>query len=313
MLLRVRNAALGMLLLAGLLLNALCWLQASILVHNPMEKRKPPQRAPDAMGLIYQDVQVQAADGLVLHGWFVPGRNGALVMLQHGYKWHREGHLEEARLLHDAGYNVLVTSVRAHDINAGDLISFGVREMQDLDAWLAFAQLQLPIDTSRIGMLGDSLGGSMVLQFAAANPAIRAVVTHSAFSSLQDTIDTSVQHFTGLPAFPFAPLIAWWAERIVGFDVASVDATRWIAALAPRPVLIIHSITDTVISPDSGQRLFDAAGEPRELWLAAGVDHAAFDKSHPQEFARRVTGFFDRSLQPDGSMAPAPVSSADAP
>ena len=62
MLLRVRNAALGMLLLAGLLLNALCWWQASILVHNPVEKRKPPQRAPDAMGLIYQDVQVQAAD-----------------------------------------------------------------------------------------------------------------------------------------------------------------------------------------------------------------------------------------------------------
>lgn len=78
--------------------------------------------------------------------------------MQHGYKWDRMGHLEEAVMLSQAGYGVLVMSVRSHDVNAGETITFGVEEMKDLDAWYRFAR-QLPdINPGRIGMLGDSLG-----------------------------------------------------------------------------------------------------------------------------------------------------------
>ena len=292
-----------------LALNFVAAGQADRLIHNPLSARPPLRQTPADAGLDYRDVSVVTSDNLELHGWFIPGTNSALVMMQHGYKVSRTLHLEEAAMFARAGYNVLVTSVRAHDVNPGDTITFGHEEMKDLDAWYHLA-LTLPgIDPERIGMLGNSLGGSLVIEYAAENTGIAAVVAHSAFSSMRDTIETSVRHFTGLPAFPFAPLIRFWAERELGFSIDDIDAKQWIGRISPRPVLIIHSLDDTVISPDSGQLLYEAAGEPKSLWQEHGITHADFDTAMPEEFERRVVGFFDAAFFP--AAAPAPERSGD--
>jgi fermentation-respiration switch protein FrsA (DUF1100 family) len=191
---------------------------------------------------------------------------------------------------------VLITSVRAHDLSDGELITFGKHEMEDLGAWHRFASTLPDVDERRIGMLGNSLGGTLAIEFAARTPAIRAVAANSAFSSLEDTLETSVRFFSGLPPFPFVPLIAFWAEREADIRVDSVNATRWIARLSPRPVLLMQGGADVVISIASGERLFDAAGEPKELWFEPKVGHAGFDRALPGEYERRVVGFFDRHL-----------------
>jgi len=152
------------------------------------------------------------------------------------------------------------------------------------------------IDTNRIGILGNSLGGTLAIEFAAGTPGVRAVVANSAFSSLTDTLETSLRFFTGLPSFPFAPLITFFAEREARIRVADVDATRWIGRLSPRPVFLMQGGSDVVISRQSGQRLFDAAGEPRELWYEPKIAHSGFDNALPEEYERRVVGFFTRYL-----------------
>ena len=134
----------------------------------------------------------------------------------------------------------------------------------------------------------------MVTQYASQHDTIKAVVAHSAFSSLKDTIATSVTHYTGLPAFPFAPLIQFWAEIDLDIDTDAVDAKQWIGNISPRPVFIINSLDDEVISPDSGELLFAAAQEPKQLWQEYGVDHAEFDEAFPEQYAEKVIGFFDR-------------------
>jgi esterase/lipase len=219
-------------------------------------------------------------------------------MMQHGYKYNRQGLLEEASMMHEAGFNVLITSVRSHDYNKGELITFGINEQQDLAAWYDLATNELPVNPSKIGMLGESLGGSMSIQYAVTNPSVRAVVLHSAFSSLQDTINTSVTYFTGLPAFPFAPMITFWAELILGFSVDQVDATRWISDFSPRPVLIIHSTTDLVISQKSGELLYQSASEPKTLWQESGIEHVGFDKARADDFSQKVGEFFTNALKP---------------
>jgi fermentation-respiration switch protein FrsA (DUF1100 family) len=286
----------------AVLLNLFAIWQAHGLVTHPMSSRRTVDKTPADFGLDYRDVQVTSSDGFTLSGWLIESRNGAVILMQHGYKWDRMGHLEEAVMLSRAGYGVLVMSVRSHDVNAGETITFGVEEMKDLDAWYRFTR-QLPdINPGRIGMLGDSLGGSLVIQYAAANNGIAAVVAHSAFSSLQDTIETSIRHFTGLPPFPFAPMIRFWAERETGIDIGTIDTKRWIGEISPRPVLIIHSLDDDVISTSSGERLFEAAGEPRELWLEHGIGHADFDSALPEEFERRIVKFFDAALLEAGRL-----------
>lgn len=271
--------------------------EARRLVSNPMATRRLPTRTPIDVGLLYDDVAITTPDGLRLAGWSIPSQNGALVLALHGYKTDRGNLLEEAAMLAQHGYGVLIPAMRAHDLSDGDIISFGARELDDLQQWLTFASALPEVDADRLLLLGNSLGGTLAIQLAARNPSIRAVATNSAFSSLTDTLETSIRFFTGLPPFPFAPLIAIWAERAAGMDVEDVDASREIASISPRPVLLMQGGADEVISTTSGQRLYDAAREPKTLWFDPLVGHTRFDTARPAEYEKRVVSLFESALQ----------------
>ncbi len=270
--------------------------QAHDLVTNPIGERGDIDQTPADYGLVYEDVSVTTPDGLKLVGWYIPSQNGAVIMAQRGYKGNRTGLLEEAAMLNKHGYGVLLTTVRAHDLSDGEVISFGANEMQDLEAWYQSLLGRDEVDPDRIGILGNSMGGSLAIQYAAQNENIQATVVHSAFSSLDDTVATSIEFFTGLPAFPFAPAIVFWSEQELGFDSSEVSAKTWIHQLSPRPVLLLQGGADTVISAESGQLLYDAAREPKELWFEPELGHTAFDTELPEQFEIRGVGFFDQYL-----------------
>ena len=274
--------------------------EARRLLTNPVETRMQATRTPRDFGMPYRDVTVTTPDGLSLAGWWVPSRNGAAVIAQHGYKASRGEMLNEAAMLHRRGFGVLLSTLRAHDRSDGDLITFGRLEMDDMAAWYAFVRADPQVDPARIGLLGNSMGATLAIQFAARTPSVAAVVAHSPFSSLPDTLETSVRFFTGLPPYPFAPMIAFWAEQMAGIELQDVDARPWIAQLSPRPVFLLQGGADVVVSTEGGQRLYEAAQEPKELWFDPKVGHAAFDGVRAGEYERRVGGFFDRYLRGTG-------------
>lgn len=270
--------------------------EAVRLITNPMSTRNLPAKRPIDYGLVFDDVAITRPDGARLVAWYVPGTNGAVIIALHGYKSHRGEMSNEAALLNRRGYGILQPAMRTHDMSDGDVITFGRRELDDIQAWYDFVLAEPGVDRRRIGLLGNSLGGTLAIEFAARQPGVRAVAANSAFSSLRDTIDTSVRFFTGMPPFPFAPMIEFWAERQAGITVDDVDAKAWIGRISPRPVLLMQGGADVVIDKASGQRLYDAAGEPKELWFDANVGHARFDTARPDEYERRVGQFFDTYL-----------------
>ena len=286
------------------LLGAFAWKtreEAHRLITNARAGRKIAIDTPASRRLPFEDVKVTTTDGQTLHGWFIPAgpalsSSKGTVMIAHGYKDERSSMLGVAEILHRHGYRVLVTSFRGHDINDGETISFGLRERADLAAFHEYLRGRADVDQARIGLFGVSMGATIAIGHTADNPAIRALVSDCAFSSIADTVETSVRFFTGLPAFPFAPAIVFWTERAIGGRVADIDAKKWIARIAPRPVLVMQGGADRVVSADSGARLFEAAGQPKELWFEPDVAHAEFLKSKPAEFERRLTQFFDRNL-----------------
>lgn len=286
----------GVLLVAAIGVLTVTKNEAHKLITAPLETRNLPEKSPADFDMIYEDVEVFSADGTKLVGWFVPSQNGAVILMQHGYKSDREELLNEAGMMYRHGYGILLTTVRAHDHSEGELITFGMYEVDDMEAWYQYLLTRQDIDPERIGILGNSYGGMLAIQYAARNPNIKAVVADSAFSSLNDTVETSVTYFTDLPAFPFAPLIVFWAERETGFKTEDIDATQWIKQISPRPVFLMQGGADVVISAESGQRLYDAAGEPKELWFDPALGHVGFDKDRAAEFEERVSEFFDKYL-----------------
>ncbi len=304
---RLRAGLLILIVLAGL---GFAWKtrdEAQTLATNPRETRKVARSTPAMRRLAFEDVDVTTRDGLKLKGWWVPApidpstRGQAAprgsILIAHGYKDDRSSMLGVAEILHRHGFNVLVTSFRGHDDNDGETISFGLRERADLDAFYRYLVARPDVDRARIGLFGVSMGGTISIGYAAENPGIRALVSDCAFSSIADTVETSIRFFTGLPAFPFAPAIVFWTERAIGGSMAEIDAKKWIARIAPRPVLLMQGGADRVVSADSGRLLFEAAGQPKELWLEPEVGHAEFLKSKPEEFERRLAEFFSRNLR----------------
>jgi pimeloyl-ACP methyl ester carboxylesterase len=272
--------------------------EAHRLVTNPRDLRAMPRATPADFEMPFEDVAVTTSDGLTLRGWFVPSWNGATVLLVHGYKDSRGNLLGVARILHRHGYGVLLASLRAHDASDGETISFGHHEIKDLAAWHAHLGARPDVDGSRLGILGVSLGGTIAIRYASETPSVAALVADSAFSSIEDTIENSIRFFTGLPPFPFAPLIEFWTERELDIVVEEIDAKAWIGRIGPRPVFLLQGGADVVISPESGAKLYEAAADPKELWFDPELGHTQFLKRRPDEFERRVVGFFHRALSP---------------
>jgi len=286
--------ALVLVITAGLLVKTRS--EAYNLLHSPMATRDLPDETPKDYNLPFEDITITNPDGQKIVAWFIPSENGAVIIMQHGYKSTRSELLNEAEMMHRHGYGVLVTSIRAHDYSEGELITLGKYEVNDMEAWYQYLLTRNDIDPEKIGIIGNSYGGMLSIQFASQNQNIKAVVANSAFSSINDTVATSVKHFTGLPEFPFVPLIVFWAEQSTGIKMEEIDATQWIPLISPRPVFLMQGGADTVVSPNSGQLLYDAAKEPKELWFDPALGHVEFDTERAEEYEARVVAFFDKYL-----------------
>lgn len=270
--------------------------QAQMLVYNPPEQRDPIWQVPTDYGLDYETITLTSEDNYKLVAWYIPSRNQAAVIVPTGYKDNRADMLDYAHILARHNYGVIVLDLRAHGSSEGDLISFGRYEVHDMEAAYQYLLGRPDVNPERIGELGVSLGGVVVILHAAQNQEIKAVVAESAFASLGDEVATGVKEITGLPSFPFAPMIQWFAEQETGFDADEVAAIEHIGLISPRPVFLLQGGADTVIPSDSGQRLYDAAGEPRELWFEPDLGHSAFSQDLAEEYEDRIISFFDQYL-----------------
>jgi len=270
--------------------------EAHKMVIHPMETREMPGETPADYGLPFEEVAVTTADGLQLVGWYIAGENGAAVIAQHGYKGTRANLLYTAQVLHEHGYGVLLSTFRTHDASEGERITLGKEEMQDFDAWYQFLLEREDVDPARIAIFGESYGGTLATKYATQNPEIRALILHSALATFTDSVDKVVYHYTGLPPFPFSPMMMFWAGQEIDLDVSTVDATVWIRDVHC-PVFVLQGGQDDHISIDSGQKLYDAANEPKEYWFEPGAAHHGLDENpYKEEFEERVIAFYDQHL-----------------
>ncbi len=134
------------------------------------------------------------------------------------------------------------------------------------------------------------MGAATLIRAAADFPEIEALFLDSSFASLND-------EFNFLVPYPVInPLAKAIAQVETGIDLNEVSPLAEIGKISPRPVYIVQGLKDTVAPPDSGERLFEAAHEPRFLWIDENAPHLAIYVDNPRKYQRRLVDFFDEWL-----------------
>ncbi|CAG0992236.1 hypothetical protein ANAEL_02367 [Anaerolineales bacterium] len=237
-------------------------------------------------GVPYQDVELTTADGVNLAAWHTPTKNGIVILVAHGYNGARPEDIHA--MFAQNGYGVISWDFRAHGASGGETCSLGYYEQLDAEAALDYALSQPGVE--HIGAWGGSMGGATMLLTAAKRPEIEAVVSDSAFPTLEDVIKLNT------PIKIMQPFVLFFAEQQTGVGLDQVRPVDAIAKISPRAVLVIDGWEGSAIVMNSPHRLFDAAGEPKELWMEDGVPHLGMFGHDPQKYERRVIGFFDEYL-----------------
>lgn len=291
----------------GLYLGVCAFVLATLI----MPERRQTEPTPTELGFVdAEPVSFPSqTDQLVLRGWLVPSGGERAVILVHGIHsdaWDCQTP-DIARAYVAAGFTVLLFDLRAHGRSDGERIGLGLLERGDIRAAVTLLK-QRGFSGGKIGIHGTSYGAATAILATEEIPAIGAVVADSAFADIGDVIDGELRRQTGLPATVarvLMPGMDWLAKRLYSVRLDRAVPERAISGIAPRPILLIHGLRDTVIPFEHARRLKAAAGAAAELWAIPG-EHTQGVRMTPRcsepapiraAFLSKVVGFFERNLR----------------
>ena len=241
------------------------------------------------LGAAYEDVEFTTSDGLKLKGWYVPSKNGAAVISFPG----RSGTQDEARMLARHGYGVLLFDRRGEGESEGDPNAFGWQGERDIHAAVAFLQRRPDVDPARIGGIGLSVGGEMMIEAAAESSALKAIVSEGASGrSVRDILANPERTWQEVLGNGVATATtALFTNKLPPADLRSL-----VPKIAPRRVLFIYGERGQSVEEPANRAFYADAREPKAIWEVPEAGHVGGLEARPEEYERRVIGFFDGAL-----------------
>ena len=233
----------------------LLWLFQRRLLYFPTPGPVPPA-ASAITGA--EDVAFDTADGLRLHGWFVPPAGAVdnparpAVLVCNGNGGDRSMRAPLAAALSRMGLAVLLFDYRGYGGNPGHPTEEGLAA--DARAALGYLAGRPGVDPARIVYFGESLGAAVALRLATER-APAALVLRSPFASLAEV---------GRRHYPVLPVSLLLRDR---YDSAAL------AGRLDAPLLVVAGGRDRIVPASHSRRLFDAAPQPKRLVVLEGADH----------------------------------------
>jgi len=233
---------------------------------------------PEDWGLEFEDVFLDTKDNIRLHGWFIP-RQGAnfTLLFFHGNAGNISHRGDSIRIFHRLGLNVFILDYRGYGKSQGIPSEQGLYEDADT-AWRYLTQVK-DIEPKNIVIFGRSLGGAIATKLASQVPAGKLIL-ESTFSSSKD-----------IAKYIF-PLLSYIVYLRFGFN--SEERIKNITY----PVLVIHSPDDEIIPFRLGEKVFQAANEPKTFFRIEGNHNSGFYQSQPN-YEQALGRFLPENIKPD--------------
>ncbi len=241
---------------------------------------------PADIGLPFREITFKAADDVELFGWWVgeppskeKGKQRDVVLFCHGNGGNISHRLDSLIIFNKLGLDIFIFDYRGYGKSEGKPSEEGT--YRDVEAAWKYLVERERVQPARIILFGRSLGGAVAAPLAVKVKA-KALILESTFTSVPDL---------GAQVYPLLPV-----RLLARFKYDTRLCLREIAETRPMPVLIIHSREDEMIPFQHGEKLFEAAGEPKKFLLISGSHNAGFINS-AKVYVEGLREFFS-SLSP---------------
>ena len=232
---------------------------------------------PEQVGLVGEDVFLVTADGVRIHAFWLPaeGATRALLFL-HGNAGNASHRLPNAAELVALGTSVLLLDYRGYGLSEGSPSEQGAYE--DARAGLAHLALERGFADDRIVVFGRSIGGAVAVDLVQ-DRSLAGVILESTFTSL-----------SGMAASILPPAAPFVRGRF--------DAETKIKRLRS-PLLFFHGDRDEIVPYRLGQKLFEAAPEPKAFETIRGAGHNDTTQVGGRPYFERIGRFLDEVAAPE--------------
>ena len=209
---------------------------------------------PADLALPFVDCWLTTEDGARLHGWFFPLEGARVtVLVCHGNAGNISHRLDRVLLMRSKlQTEVMLFDYRGYGRSEGRP---GEQETyRDARAAYRFLTDRRQVAPQQLVLFGESLGAAVAVQLASEVPA-KALVLESAFTSIPDMARA---------IYPFLPVRSLLRTRY--------DNLAKIAEIGV-PLLVLHGNRDEVVPFEQGEKLFEAAPEPKRFYAIPGAGH----------------------------------------
>lgn len=214
---------------------------------------------PAALGLQFEEITRESADGVKFIVWFIPAESAGLsVVYFHGNAENLSNPVGTYKLLHDLGVSVYAFEYRGYATCTGSPSEEGIT--LDLQTFGKYLAEQRPDDT--VVAFGRSLGGAVAVKFATL-ARVDGLILESTFNRMSDVARS---------AFPYLPISLLLREKYQSEDVVKGFTG---------PVLCLHSPDDEVIPFRLGKKLFDSIKSEKTFIEISGSHNSSVEESEP--------------------------------
>lgn len=229
--------------------------------------------SPKEASLEFEDVNLESADGVKLHGWYLANEESdKVVLFCHGNARSIHELVDRIAFLHSCGLSVMAFDYRGYGMSKGKPNEYGV--YADSRACYNYLLREKNYRADQILVYGLSLGGAIAVDLAFHHK-VAALILEGTFSSVRDM---------GKYRYPLVP------KFLIS---QSFDSESKVSSFN-MPVLVFHSKNDKIVPSKLGAKLFESIASEYKRFVMLEGEHRSACIDESKRCRNEIKLFVDR-------------------